>query len=182
MTTQTSNREIRPLFLQAEIMSNELSLLPGERPPYFEESSLKGILSEEEITRNIERLQKLDVDDYIDQIVLPTENPKRRSAPEAIKGLGGKIIKEELEGPLYIAELEFTTKNRLRRFGFIAQNRKNQAGVWSPQHHLKAAEAARFFASHGMPLITFMDTPGAAADAEANLENQSHSISFFIAE
>ena len=27
-----------------------------------------------------------------------------------------------------------------------------------------------------------MDTPGAAADAEANLQNQSHSISFFISE
>ncbi len=182
MTSQNSNRDKRSLFLQAEIMSNELSLLPGERPPYFDESSLKGILSEEAIKRNIERLQKLDVDEYIQQAVLPVENPKRRSAPEAIKGLGGKLIKEELDGPLYIAELEFTTNKRLRRFGFIAQNRKNQAGAWHPKHHLKAAEAARFFASHGMPLITFMDTPGAAADDEANLNNQSHSISFFIAE
>ncbi|MBF0279790.1 MAG: ATP-grasp domain-containing protein [SAR324 cluster bacterium] len=163
-------------------MSSELSLLPGERPPYFDESSLQGILSEEEIKRNIERLQKLDVDEYIRQTVLPTENLKRRSAPEAIKALGGKLVKEELDGPLYIAELEFVSNKRLRRFGFIAQNRKNQAGVWYPQHHLKAADAARFFASHSMPLITFMDTPGAASDAEANLNNQAHSISFFITE
>jgi acetyl/propionyl-CoA carboxylase alpha subunit/acetyl-CoA carboxylase alpha subunit len=54
--------------------------------------------------------------------------------------------------------------------------------VWYPKHHLKAAKKARFFDSHDMPVVTFMDTPGAAADVEANLHNQSHSISFFIAE
>lgn len=174
--------ENRSLFLQAEIMSKGLSLQPGERPPFFDETSLHGILSEEEIQRNIERLQKLDVDEYIQQTVVPLENPKRLSAPEVIRSLGRKIIKEESEGPLYVAEVEFFTNNRLRRLGFITQNRKNQAGVWYSQHHLKAAEYARFFASHGMPLVTFLDTPGAAADAEANLHNQSHSISFFISE
>ena len=174
--------ENRSLFLQAEAMSKDLSLLPEERLPFFDESSLLGLLSQEDIKKNIDRLRRLDVDEYIRQTVLPTENPKRRSAPEVIKNLRGKLIKEELDGPLYVAEIEFFTNNRLRRFGVIAQNRKNQAGVWYPQHHLKAAEYARFFASHGMPLITFMDTPGAAADTEANLRNQSHSISFFIAE
>ncbi len=174
--------ENRSLFLLAESMSNDLSLLPEERPPFFDESSLLGLLSKEDVQRNIDRLQQLDVDEYIHQTVLPTENPKRRSAPEVIKNLRGKIIKEESDGPLYVAEIEFFTNNRLRRFGTIAQNRKNQAGVWYPRHHFKAAEHARFFASHGMPLITFMDTPGAAADTDANLNNQSHSISFFIAE
>lgn len=179
---QPSKTEFRPLFLMAEAMSNEISLLPGEQPPYFDESSIKGVLSDKEIERNIHRLQSLDVDEYIRQAVLPTENQKRLSAPEVIKSLGGKLIKEENDGPLFVAEIEFTTDNKVRRIGFIAQNHKNQSGVWYPKHHIRAAECARFFASHGMPLVTFMDTPGAAADAEANHENQSHSISFFISE
>ena len=182
MTTRSSQAENRSLFLQAEVMAKDLSLHPSKRPPFFDESSLRGILSEEEIQQHIQRLHTLDVDEYIQQTIAPTENPKRRSAPEAIRNLGGKLIKEESEGPLYAAEVEFLTNNRVRRLGFIAQNRKNQGGVWYAQHHLKAAEHARFFASHGMPLVTFMDTPGAGADAEANLHNQSHSISFFIAE
>ncbi len=180
--THSSNKEKRSLFLQAEIMSDDLSLLPGKRPSFFDETSLNGVLSDQIIKEHIQRLQKLDVDDYIQECVLPAENQKRRSAPEVIKKLGGKLIEEEQDGAFYMAEIEFLTNNRTRRFGFIAQNHKTQSGVWYPQQHLKAAEKARFFASHGMPIITFMDTPGAAADVEANLQNQSHSISFFIAE
>jgi len=177
-----SNTDSRSLFLLAESMSNDLSLHPGKRPVFFDESGIQGLLSEQEIGRNIQRLQNLDVDEYIHEIVLPTENPNRLSAPEVIKALGGKLIKETNDGPLYIAELEFSTTSSVRRLGFIAQNHKNNSGVWHSSHHMKASEAARFFASHGMPLIGFMDTPGAAADAEANMQNQAHSISFFIAE
>jgi acetyl-CoA carboxylase alpha subunit len=92
------------------------------------------------------------------------------------------MIAEETEGPLYTAEIEFFVSGQMRRLGFIAQNHKIQNGVWGPSHHRKAAEKVRFFASHSIPLVTFMDTPGAAADAEANLDNQSHSISFLISE
>ncbi len=179
---QTLRKKKRPLFVQAEIMSNDLSLLPGQRPSYFDESSLEGVISLAEIDENIQRLKNLDVDSYIQQTVMPSDNPKRKSAPEVIKNLGGNVIQEESDGPLFMAEIEFVTQGRVRRFGFIAQNRKSSSGVWSPRHHLRAAEKVRFFASHGMPLITFMDTPGAAADSESNLGNQSHSISFLIAE
>ena len=115
-------------------------------------------------------------------MVSPSESKNRQSAPEVIKQLGGKMIAEETEGPLYSAEIEISISGRIRRLGFIAQNHKIQNGAWSPNHHRKAAEKVRFFASHSIPLVTFIDTPGAVADAEANLDNQSHSISFLISE
>ena len=179
------NRSIkkkRSVFLEAEAMSHDLSLTPGKRPPYFDESSLKGLISEEEIFATIKTLESLSVDEYIQRTVSPSENKKRLSSLEVIPQLGGRLINENSDGPLYTAEIEFSFSGRIRRLGFIAQNRKFNIGVWSPKHHMKAAEKARFFASHGMPLVTFMDTPGAAADTSANQENQSHCISYFIAE
>jgi len=173
----------RSAFHTAEVMSHDLSLLRGKKQPtFFDDSEIKGLLSTKKIESIVQQLKKIDVDSYIQRVINPSESKKRPSAPEVIQQLGGKMIKEENEGPLYIAELEITISNQIRRLGFIAQNHKVQNGVWYPSHHRKAAEKVRFFASHSIPLVTFMDTPGAAADAEANLENQSHSISFLISE
>ncbi|GIS37419.1 MAG: hypothetical protein Ct9H90mP9_4490 [Pseudomonadota bacterium] len=86
------------------------------------------------------------------------------------------------EGPLYMAEGKFEIGGLTRRLGFIAQNHKSQNGVWYPKHHRKAPRWYVFMLHMQCPGNPFMDTPGAAADAEANLQNQSHSISFFISE
>ncbi len=40
----------------------------------------------------------------------------------------------------------------------------------------------RNFAKHSIPIVTLIDTPGADASEEANLNNQAHSISHLIAE
>jgi len=140
------------------------------------------LLSVEEVEKEVQQLKKVDVDSYIQRVVSPSESKNRQSAPEVIQQLGGKMIAEEMEGPLYSAEIEISISGSIRRLGFIAQNHKIQNGAWSPNHHRKAAEKVRFFASHSIPLVTFIDTPGAIADAEANLDNQSHSISFLISE
>ena len=170
-------------FHAAEVMSHDLSLLRGKKQPvFFDDSEILGLLSNEEIQKEVQQLKKVDVDSYINRVVNPSESKKRPSASEVIKQLGGKMISDEIEGPLYAAEIEFLISGQMRRVGFIAQNHKIQNGVWGPIHHRKAAEKVRFFASHSIPLVTFMDTPGAAADAEANLDNQSHSISFLISE
>ena len=170
-------------FHAAEVMSHDLSLLRGKKQPvFFDDSGIHGLLSAEEIEDEVQQLKKVDVDSYIQRVVNPSESKKRPSAPEVIQQLGGKMVAEETEGPLYTAEIEFLISGQTRRLGFIAQNHKIQNGVWAPNHHREAAEKVRFFASHSIPLVTFMDTPGAAADAEANLDNQSHSISFLISE
>ncbi len=170
-------------FHAAEVMSHDLSLLRGKKNSvYFDDSELLGLLSAEEVEKEVQQLKKVDVDSYIQRVVSPSESKNRQSAPEVIQQLGGKMIAEETDGPLYSAEIEISISGRIRRLGFIAQNHKIQNGAWSPNHHRKAAEKVRFFASHSIPLVTFIDTPGAIADAEANLDNQSHSISFLISE
>jgi len=170
-------------FHAAEVMSHDLSLLRGKKNSvYFDDSELLGLLSAEEVEKEVQQLKKVDVDSYIQRVVSPSESKNRQSAPEVIQQLGGKMIAEETEGPLYSAEIEISISGHIRRLGFIAQNHKMQNGAWSPNHHRKAAEKVRFFASHSIPLVTFIDTPGAVADAEANLDNQSHSISFLISE
>ena len=103
------------------------------------------MLSVEEIQKEVHQLKKIDVDSYIQRVVSPSESKKRPSAPEVIKQLGGKIITEENEGPLYTAEFEFVISGQSRRLGFIAQNHKIQNGVWGPAHHRKASEKVRFF-------------------------------------
>ncbi len=180
----TSKRKGKPLnsaFRIAEAMSHDLAL-KGPTHDVLDDSGVVGLIERTEVRKRIKELRHLDVDSYIQRVVSPSENQKRPSTPEVIKQLGGKLIAEESEGPYYAAELEFELSGQMRRVGFIAQNHKAQNGVWGPMHHRKAAEKVRFYASHGMPLVTFIDTPGAAADAEANLQNQAHSISFFISE
>ena len=174
----------RPLsaFRRAEAMSHDLSQLPGKGPSYFDDVKLAGLLSKESIEEQIQWLRRLDVDSYIQRVVNPSENQKRLSSAEVIQQLGGNLIQEEIEGPLYLAEVEFQIGALKRRIGFVAQDHRTQHGTWDPKHHRRAADKLGFFAIHGMPVVTFIDTPGAVATAEANLDNQSHSISFLIAE
>jgi acetyl-CoA carboxylase alpha subunit len=47
-----------------------------------------------------------------------------------------------------------------------------------PEHHLRAVEIIREYASRAIPIVTFMDTPGADAGETANRHNQAHCISF----
>ncbi|HKI99932.1 MAG TPA: carboxyl transferase domain-containing protein, partial [bacterium] len=175
-----SNPRQRLTFVEAERIASDYSLASGRPHPYFSESSLAGVLSPGEIKQQIRRLRKLSVDDYIRETVNPSENPKRKSAPDLIRQLGGTIIQEIQEGPLYLAEMNFTWRGRQRRLVMLAQNRKSKNGVWSPQHHTRAAQLIRFYSAHGMPLVCFIDTPGADAGEEANRHNQAHTISNLI--
>jgi len=183
MATKTKLSSKRPqnAFRMAEAISHGLAL-KSRRPGSGADSGMQGLLSAKTIRQQIRELRRLDVDAYIQRVVTPSENQKRPSTQEVIQKLGGKLIAEEADGPLYTAELEFLMSGRLRRVGVLAQNHKAQNGIWYPHHHRRAAEKIRFFASHSMPLVTFMDTPGAAADSDANLQNQAHSISFLISE
>ncbi|MCH9046232.1 MAG: ATP-grasp domain-containing protein [SAR324 cluster bacterium] len=154
----------------------------GNLSSYFTESRLAGVLSPEEIKKQIRRLRRATVDDYIRRTISPSEHPKRKSAPEVIRQMGGTIVSEVQEGPLYLAEMNFLRGGRQRRVVMLAQNRKNKNGVWMPHHHNRAAALMRFYSAHGMPVVTFIDTPGADAGEEANRNNQAHSISNLITE
>ncbi|MCY3794330.1 MAG: carbamoyl-phosphate synthase large subunit, partial [Gammaproteobacteria bacterium] len=165
------------LYLIAERLAQEFSLFPS----VASEEALPGLLRRATIARRTQRLQSLDIDSYIEAVVAPAEDKGRTPAPEVIRQLG-KVQSEVSKGPFYAATLEMDFDGDARLIGFIAQDRSVENGVWGPQHHLDAARFLEGSAKQRLPIVTFMDTPGADAREEANRNNQAHSISRLITE
>lgn len=166
------------LYLIAESLAKDFSLFPDAR---IEEVSLPGLLTQEEIDRANEHLLSLDTDAYIEAVVDNANDQSRTPAPEIIAQLG-RVLEEESSGPYYQAVVDMDFGDTSRSVGFVAQDRSKDLGSWGPQHHLKAAEFAERCSTRSLPMVTFMDTPGADAKEEANANNQAHSISRLIAE
>ncbi|ASP40037.1 carbamoyl-phosphate synthase large subunit [Bacterioplanes sanyensis] len=181
MTTNTSDTHTDQLFLIAEQLSADFSLFP-EYEDNAVDHTVKGLVAPQRCQTELERLQQLNIDDYIEQVVTPSENASRTSAKAIVKHLILRTISEVEDGPLYTCEADMDFAGEVRRVGFICQNREHNNGVWGPQHHNRAAQQARAFARRAMPIVTFIDTPGADAGEAANANNQAHSISHLITE
>ncbi|MCB1692352.1 MAG: ATP-grasp domain-containing protein [Pseudomonadales bacterium] len=166
------------LYLLAENLAQDFSLFPRRKPA----SVIKGLLTEQQIEARLERLRKMDVDAYIAATVSPCEEASRPGSREIIRALDIKIVREISDGPFYAVEAEMEFGDIVRRVGFITQDRAHASGVWGPTHHEKAAQVASDFAIRSIPIVCFMDTPGADASEAANANNQAHSISRLIAE
>src|SRR5262249_41375244 len=139
-----------------------------------EKAALRGVLSSEAIERRVRDLQKLDVDSYVGAAVYPSEGPNRVGARWGIRRRAGQMLNDLQMGPLYAAEISLDFGDGLRRrVGILAQERKRNSGVWMPEHHLRAVEIIRDYASRAIPIVTFMDTPGADAGEVANRHNQA---------
>jgi acetyl/propionyl-CoA carboxylase alpha subunit/acetyl-CoA carboxylase carboxyltransferase component len=166
----------------AEQQAAEMSRFPAEKRGT--EMPLEGVLDRETIEARMRELRALAVDDYVAAAVYPSEDPTRQGARWVIRRLGGETLREIELGPLYAAEmlLDFGGPGGLRRIGILAHDRRKRNGIWMPEHHLRAVEIIRGFASRAIPVVTFMDTPGADAGEAANRHNQAHSISRLIAE
>ena len=164
------------LFLIAEGLAQDFSVFPARA-----HESLSGVLSDAAIRKQAETLDNLDIDSYIEAVVAPANDPARRSAAEIIPQLG-QVLSETSDGPYYQATLELAFNGEPRPVCFIAQDRRVNNGAWMPEHHLKAAEEVETASRRSIPMVSLMDTPGAASDAEANAANQAHSISRLIAE
>ncbi len=169
---------IDQLYLNAESLAQAFSLFPRKEPA----SVVKGLLTEHQIEIKLEQLGNMEVDAYIAATVAPTEESTRPGARDIIKSLDVPILKEESNGPFYACELALNFNGEIRNVGFITQDRAHATGVWGPEHHEAAAKKASEFAIRSMPIVTFMDTPGADPYEEANANNQAHSISRLIAE
>ena len=167
------------LFLIAEELAQDLSLLPADESAF--EPPLRGVLPDAEVLRQAEALASLDLDSYIEAVMTSAGDPKRLPAPDVVHRLG-RVEKEEGDGPFYAAVVAMDFDGSERRVGFIAQNRAVRSGEWMPAHHLKAARSIEEFSNRSLPIVSLMDTPGAAGDEVANKNNQSHSISRLIAE
>ncbi|RZO72190.1 MAG: ATP-grasp domain-containing protein [OM182 bacterium] len=166
------------LFYIAENLAKDFSSFPNitqEQPP------APGLLSQREIERITEGLAALDIDAYIEKVVMPAEAQGRTPAPAIIRQLG-RVLEEEGSGSYFQAVIAMDFGNgETRPIAFIAQDRSSDLGSWMPQHHLKAAAFSDYCSARSLPVVTFMDTPGADAGEEANAHNQAHSISRLIA-
>ena len=114
-------------------------------------------------------------------MVTPAESQTRTPAPAVIRQLG-EVQEEVSDGAFYSATIEMQCNGDVRPIGFIAQDRSAENGIWRPEHHLRAAEYLERWAKRSIPIVTFMDTPGADAREDANRNNQAHSISRLIVE
>ncbi|MBV1863227.1 MAG: ATP-grasp domain-containing protein [Rhodobacteraceae bacterium] len=144
-------------------------------------TGVQGLVEDTEIRSHAKYLKGLDVDQYIEEIVAPSESKSRVTA-QAIVRLSERLVSEFAQGPLYSAEIELQFDGVSRRIGLICQDRRHDRGVWKPEHHRKAARIVRQMVKNRMPIVTLIDTPGADASEAANTENQAHSISELIAE
>ena len=169
------------LFERAERDARDYSIFPGNRAPSIS-TPIDGLLDTKFCNRQAWELRHLAVDQYITEVLEPAEAPSRPSAKKIIGQLRGGVVKEISNGPLYAVELELEFDSGPRRVGILAQDRDSNNGVWAPEHHKEAAEIVRQYGDLAIPIVTFMDTPGADASAEANSNNQAHSISRLLAE
>lgn len=173
-------QENSDLFADIEHRAKNLSL-DGAKHPFDWHQSIEGLLSRNDIAQLRSDLKALSVDDYVARVLDPAESTSRPSAKTLLSKLKGKIHSEFDLGPLYSVDISLQTASGQRRLAFIAQNRNVSNGVWGPEHHLEACRLVEEYGSRSIPIITFMDTPGADAGTEANKANQAHSISRLIA-
>jgi acetyl/propionyl-CoA carboxylase alpha subunit/acetyl-CoA carboxylase alpha subunit len=169
------------LFLIAESLAQDFSLFPSSDTAGIEHH-VRGLLGQAEIARQLELLRNMDIDSYIEAVVARAEDPARIDAPSVIRELSTKIVDEHVDGPFYTANVELDFDGDRRTVCFIAQDRSVRNGVWGPSHHLAAADIIDECARRNIPIVSLMDTPGADAEADANRNNQAHSISRLIAE
>jgi acetyl/propionyl-CoA carboxylase alpha subunit/acetyl-CoA carboxylase beta subunit len=169
------------LFLIAESLAQDFSLFPSSGATGIEHH-VRGLLSRAQIARQLELLNNLDIDSYIETVVAKAEDPGRLDAPSVIRQLGGRLSDEKIDGPFYSAMLEMDFGGEPRTIAFIAQDRSVKNGVWMPQHHLAAAAIVGECSKRNIAIVSLMDTPGADAEEAANKANQAHSISRLIAE
>ena len=169
------------LFQNAEQSAFDFSLFPRSSNPSVPHS-IQGLVPERVVQQRLQELRQLGVDEYVLATVAPAENPSRPGIRVAIDQLNWRVLRELERGPLYAAEVVLEIAGEARKVGILAQDRGHNNGAWEPEHHLRAVRVVRELALQLTPIVCFMDTPGAVADAAANRSNQAHTISRLIAE
>jgi acetyl/propionyl-CoA carboxylase alpha subunit len=169
------------LFLDSERAASDFSLFPRSSDPSVPHN-IQGLVSERLVHERLRKLRQLDVDEYVLATVAPAENPSRPGIRDAIDELRWPVTREISRGPLYAVEVLLTIAGEQRKVGLLAQDRTHNNGAWLPEQHVQAVQIVREFALQLTPIVTFIDTPGAMADADSNRSNQAHAISRLIAE
>ena len=150
----------------------------GEEENLFDPSCF---VSRSTIDSRYNNILSMSGDDYNQQVLVVAENAKRKGVIDAINDLAESVLREEKSGALYVAEITLLSSGSLVTVGVVAQNKNIANGVWGPAQHKKVVSWVKSFESKNLPIITFIDTPGADASSDANKKNQAHSISELIA-
>ena len=135
------------LFLIAESLAQDFSLFPSSGATGIEHH-VRGLLSRAQIARQLELLNNLDIDSYIESVVAKAEDPGRIDAPTIIRQLGGQVHDERIDGPFYSAMVEMDFDGESRTVAFIAQDRScaTACGVpsitWPPRSSSASARSA----------------------------------------
>ncbi len=89
------NRKQISAFHAAEVISLDLSLLRGKKfSTFFDDSEVKGLLSVDDVEKEVQQLKRIDVDSYIQRVVNPSESKKRPSAQsKTVYGIQPIIVK-----------------------------------------------------------------------------------------
>lgn len=175
--TQTADS----LFQNAEQLASDFSLFPRSSNPSVPRH-IEGVVLDADVRRRLKELRALGVDEYVRETIAPAEDTARPGIRAALNTLGWQPLREVKRGPLYAAEVILEIGGEKRQVGLLAQDRDRNNGAWAPEHHLSAVSVVRRMALQLIPIVTFIDTPGATADEDANRRNQAHSISRLIAE
>ncbi|MGA1759058.1 MAG: hypothetical protein ACO391_15060, partial [Pseudomonadales bacterium] len=117
------------LYFNAEQLSQDFSLFPRKEPA----AVIKGLLTERQINAQVERLQAMEVDEYIASSVAPTEESGRPGAKAIVRALNVPLVNEISQGPFYSCELTLNFSTGPRKIGVIAQDRAAASGVWGPE-------------------------------------------------
>lgn len=145
-------------------------------------TAVTGVLAEAQIAQSLKEINALSDKDFEEQVLNATAFKGRANAKDVCRKLGTLVKMVVDDGPLLALELELNkTPNDTMLVGVIAQNRAHRGGVWGAEHHREALRIAQDFSDKGMPIVTFIDTPGADAGEEANDSLQAHAISALIA-
>ena len=136
------------------------------------------LISKEVITLRVIELKALPLGDYSEQVLQSVEYSDRCLPEQAIEALADDVYFIEKIGPLLLADINVSGL----KIAVVAQSRSSQNGSFQPEHHrrvesfitnvdrLKKIDA----------VVSFIDTPGADAGADANQNLQAHSISALI--
>ena len=169
------------LFRDAEHSAFDFSLFPRSSNPSVPHN-IEGLVAEPQVRQRLRSLGELGVDEYVLETVAPAEDPSRPGIRTAVEQLQWRVLRELERGPLYAVEVVLEIAGEQRKVGILAQDRSQNNGAWTPEQHHRAVQVVREFALQLTPVVTFIDTPGAVADAGANRSNQAHTISRLIAE
>ena len=93
MTDQAES--VDQLYFNAEQLSQDFSLFPRKEPA----AVIKGLLTERQINAQVERLQSMEVDEYIAASVAPTEESGRPGARAVLRSFNVPLVNEMSQGP-----------------------------------------------------------------------------------